>query len=111
MSGFSFTVLGHRVWVRKCKNPSEIGGIAIPEKSQEFTTACEVVAVGPNVGERRNMKNVRDDIRESVCAHQSSPIKVGGVVWVDNSHPLTTRLPWSDHEYLVDECAITAMEI
>jgi len=106
MSGFSFTVLGHRVWVRKCRERGEVGGIIIPEKSRDFTTACEVVAIGPKVGETRDLKSMRSHDRPHVCKRQNTPIEVGQIVYVENEHPLTTTLPWGSEEFLVDECAL-----
>ena len=100
----TFKPLGHWLHVRKCVRPESLGGVLIPEKSREFTSWAEVLAVGPLCGQPSSSMRMKTR-KTDICKRMADPPKVGALVQLPNDHPWgIVHIPHvGEWDYLVDE--------
>lgn len=100
---------GHWLYVRQCLKPDTYAGTEIIrcEKDKKRSHVCEVLAVGPRVGGKRD-KPRRWRMQRGIPMHQCSPFEPGDFVLVpENSpHNLLKNSPYDKYEFFVDESVI-----
>jgi len=113
---FNLRLLGHNVYVRKCIIPdiSDADGkllIALCEKTKDRTNWCEIIAIGPRCGQRRNVSKA--ELRaKHLNRWMNTPIKKGDFVVLPESSK--REMMWrgglgDESELIVDECELIAM--
>ena len=112
----SLKIRGRYMYVKKCRRPTELEGIALPIKSQGQTTVCLVLAIGYGVGKFHEL--TKDDevlnkhIENSLFAIKSCSmvdVKVGDKVFFPDEDPYgaqkgISRMPYGVDEFIIHEC-------
>ena len=93
---------GHWLYVRKCLNQIEASGIVLPEKSVDQCRWFEILAIGKDIGEPRELPPHEF---EWATRHDWA---IGDIVSVvDQDWNFIKHSPWSEHEFFVDESVVT----
>jgi len=106
-------VVGHRLYVRKRKRKDEFdGGIIVrPDYMKNDTVICDVLAVGPRVGEWRD--NPPKDVDGNPLPNRIPKIKLGSTLAFPEFHPdkgVICRSPYCQYDFFVDS-ALAVLEV
>lgn len=84
---------GHWLYLRQRAHQQTYQDTLIirPTVGQEASPVCDVIAIGPDVGKRRDPDKVRGHQHHQVTAQLRNPIRIGDAVLVPNH---VTGHPW-----------------
>lgn len=104
---------GNCYLLRKCRAPAVLGGIHVPEKTQQICDFFTVIRAGHNVGKRfggtkQDRRLIGGESRPR-CKHLADmELKAGDMVMLEGQNHGIHRIPGTETFYLADEGVILA---